>query len=1156
MATDIQDTDLLSRIAGGDLVAIEAMYHNACLRIYKNRHRALIREQNGLESDDSHQMKESQVFAELVSYIEASVEDGKYIFPLADLYKLYSDKLFIFGYDRITNKSRLKERIQDQFIGQCQEQTDGRNTLLVFNDGMRSMMRKAMQNRDLEDEALTLAKIAKRIRGDMFSEDLFQFSGTFPDDCEQNSVPHSLKSLVSTLLYGPNIQDDDMTNTRACLTISQLILFNSKEKSANLQKPRHSKKREPPLPLYIGLDVHTRTRNKNILTHLYELGLSVSYERVLDVGDALTSAVCQRYTSQNMVCPPQVRKDIFTVGALDNIDHNPSSSTAEGSFHGTSISILQFPTTDNPGIVMEPVTLNPDSSTDTPSLPDKYCIVPAVSCSIDALSVPEVIVTNASGVVERSQEEEKKWTLQSISLLQKDKLEKTDCISWGAYHASQQPEASTEAGVSCLLPLFDEKAATISMVKHGMGIIKEITAFCNPGQVPVMAVDQPLFALAKYVQWGWPNTFGEDMFTVMLGGLHTEMALWRMLGNLLEDSGWTVALFEAGVASSGTADSFLTVSHVTKTRHAHQVTALTLAKLQRDACRTLNGECEEEAFQQWKKQMMQGRPMFKFWDLILQLETLVLIFVRSHRERNFHMYVEVMDLLAPWFFILDHTNYARWLSVHIRDMKTLLALYSVDFMRNWCFPKTKRTFSAMPLDQAHEQNNKTVKDSGGAVGLTENPKALKRWMIAGPEQSRLLQEFDKQTDKTQCDSKSHEQSESRQNKFKTQACQLYYTIASMGNPFLEESTDLMTLDDHDCVDESVSKALNSLESVGREQYDLFVQDTFMKRTQSIHAPIKKNYVPLFKRRQPKAKSKIRSQVDDIKSDYSLFSQMFIACQVRQADLSEFFCHENHHWPVSLSQHGKLRLPSCKSELLDCFKKHVLGGEQPHVDAKIFDGAAVVHSLPTGEAKTFGEYCDMVFLPWTERQLGNCNRIDIVWDTYIDGSLKEATREKRGKGKRRKVSRQTKLPANFPLFLRDSKNKEELFELLTGGVAGFTYETGKNVFITSGRNVSSNSSEVMNPSDHEEADTRICLHVEDVLKKGGSSVLVNTVDTDIIIVLVGNFSKLEVHNSSLQIYVALGKALADDLCPKVSGLQAPPPAANHHMFSCPISPNPA
>ena len=45
--------------------------------------------------------------------------------------------------------------------------------------------------------------------------------------------------------------------------------------------------------------------------------------------------------------------------------------------------------------------------------------------------------------------------------------------------------------------------------------------------------------------------------------------------------------------------------------------------------------------------------------------------VRSLREANFKHYIESLGQLAPWMFSLDHINYARWLSVHVRDMCTL-----------------------------------------------------------------------------------------------------------------------------------------------------------------------------------------------------------------------------------------------------------------------------------------------------------------------------------------------------------------------------------------------------------------------------------------------------------------------------------------------------
>ena len=107
--------------------------------------------------------------------------------------------------------------------------------------------------------------------------------------------------------------------------------------------------------------------------------------------------------------------------------------------------------------------------------------------------------------------------------------------------------------------------------------------FSTEGQVPVLTCDQPLYTIAKQIQWSWPDIYGEDQFVVMFGGLHIEMASLKVLGDILKGSGWTEALVQAGVASSGKADSFLKASHVTRTRRAHQITASSLYLLQQNA---------------------------------------------------------------------------------------------------------------------------------------------------------------------------------------------------------------------------------------------------------------------------------------------------------------------------------------------------------------------------------------------------------------------------------------------------------------------------------------------------------------------------------------------------------------------------------------------
>ena len=118
---------------------------------------------------------------------------------------------------------------------------------------------------------------------------------------------------------------------------------------------------------------------------------------------------------------------------------------------------------------------------------------------------------------------------------------------------------------------------------------------------------------------------------------------------------------------------------------------------------------------------------YKFWDMIMQME---LAFVKAHRENNFALYVEALESLAPWSFAFDHSNYARWLPIYIRDMKCLPGPVQESLRKCWVISKSSNTFSSNPIDQAHEQNNARVNGSSGAVGLTESLVTFRKWMVA------------------------------------------------------------------------------------------------------------------------------------------------------------------------------------------------------------------------------------------------------------------------------------------------------------------------------------------------------------------------------------------------------------------------------------------
>ena len=121
--------------------------------------------------------------------------------------------------------------------------------------------------------------------------------------------------------------------------------------------------------------------------------------------------------------------------------------------------------------------------------------------------------------------------------------------------------------------------------------------------------------------------------------------LFQLLGDWLENSGWTDALIQANITSSGTADSFIRASHVTKTRHAHRVTAATLHTLLKQAYSedfTPNDgnttQPDDEVFEEWCTQRAKASVHFDYWLKTLSLEVLLLVYTRSLREGNFELY--------------------------------------------------------------------------------------------------------------------------------------------------------------------------------------------------------------------------------------------------------------------------------------------------------------------------------------------------------------------------------------------------------------------------------------------------------------------------------------------------------------------------------------
>lgn len=217
------------------------------------------------------------------------------------------------------------------------------------------------------------------------------------------------------------------------------------------------------------------------------------------------------------------------------------------------------------------------------SLPESYTVVlPAALQNTDPC-VPKLPALNKRTLLSSTSDvtTELNWLDNVRVLNRKQDLDTEDVVSWAAYCAATSTIVKRPNTRIALLPLFHETAHSVAMIKLSMNVVFGAVQSLNSNQVLVM--DQPLFAIAKRIQWNFPQVYGEDKFVVLFGGLHIEMTALKMIGDLLDGSGWTNAITTAGIATSGTADSFIKASHVTRSRHAHQITAAALSILQHNA---------------------------------------------------------------------------------------------------------------------------------------------------------------------------------------------------------------------------------------------------------------------------------------------------------------------------------------------------------------------------------------------------------------------------------------------------------------------------------------------------------------------------------------------------------------------------------------------
>ena len=192
--------------------------------------------------------------------------------------------------------------------------------------------------------------------------------------------------------------------------------------------------------------------------------------------------------------------------AVDNLDESGRCD-----FQGTAMTLTTHVTHDNMGEDPPPLSLD-DSEEHPIQLPDAYAVVPYTDeytgdvtlSPTEKSAMPTFTENPQSGIPEEA------WLKHTYTVLfeERGELQKMPVTYSGFFSYGQQEQDVRPRATVGIFPVFYEKASSMAMQKHSMLISKKATDFVNPGQIPVIVGDCPLYVQQKKCQWMFPEEIG------------------------------------------------------------------------------------------------------------------------------------------------------------------------------------------------------------------------------------------------------------------------------------------------------------------------------------------------------------------------------------------------------------------------------------------------------------------------------------------------------------------------------------------------------------------------------------------------------------------------------------------------------------------------
>ena len=346
------------------------------------------------------------------------------------------------------------------------------------------------------------------------------------------------------------------------------------------------------------------------------------------------------------------------------------------------------------------------------------------------------------------------------------------------------------------------------------------------------------------------------------------------------------------------------------------------------------------------------------------------------------------------------------------------------------------------------------------------------------------------------------------------------------NPFVNPPKEkrLHNIQTKEVMTDDIRIQLLDVEGIGLTAYEKLREERFctksVRLSDVIHRTYLKTFISLHKSSDPKnapKKGTLKRQ------DAEMYRMLEIAKE-RGKSMEELLTYDVCASSYLLNEEG-LITSATKSHIVQEMEK----GNSPKVlppsslkTGCIVDVMANVRKIKVNDMDDFGEFCDGM-MQLVQHASKGASRIDLVFDSYLDRSIKDSERQKRETKTPidlMEMDRKTPIPVQMDRFWPSNKNKANLETLLHRTALCHSWDpsvaevvvssfdvldgTGRLSYIWSGGSVT--EAPKLN-AEIEEADLRTVLHAVHATKGGAKRLLVLSSDTDVLILFLYHWNEL-------------------------------------------------